>query len=116
MPTNDRFIDNSVSNITGTYISGNAQVSNVTTVVYKSEPTIDWSLLQKEFDSAISEMDKNKQQIFVQEYDELGQAINERDESKLKRIASKLGKYGITLLQDLSANVLSGILLKMIGC
>ena len=115
MPANKKFVDRSIHNITGNVITGHAQVGSVTTIVHQSKNSIDWEKMLCEYHAAIERMNQEQYKIFAAGFASLEQALKQKDEAKSKQCASRLGEYGISVLKDCSADILSGFLMKLIG-
>lgn len=115
MSKNERFVDSSIHHISGVVITGNATVGNVNNVVMEYDRSINWELLLQQLNEAMAHMSSEQCKIFAESFDELRDALTKKDKSKLRQCAEFLGKFGIDFLQNCSANVLAGVLLKLIG-
>lgn len=114
MSKNEKFVDNSVHHISGTVITGNAVVGNVNNTIMEYDTSINWELLLQQLNEAITNMGNEQYKIFEEGFDELRDALTEKNKSKLQKCAEHLGQFGIGFLQSCSANVLAGVLLKLI--
>lgn len=105
--------DRSIHHVNGNVITGSfvgTVTSNVNTFPVLREK--DWVTLQAEYNEAIAKIEGEQTRSM---YKGLGEAIEEKDESKLRKAAKAIGKFGIDLLTASTKSVLSRVLLEAIG-
>lgn len=114
MPENEKYVDNSIHNVTGNVITGHAHVREAITVIYQAKSNIEWEMMLNEYRCAIERMSQEQYKVFSAGFSSLEEALKQKDESKLKQCANRLGEFGIGLLQGCSANMLADSLMNMI--
>lgn len=110
---NNDTADQSIHHVSGNVITGSfvgTVTSNVNTFSVLREQ--DWVTLHAEYNEAIAKLEGEKARRM---YKELGEAIAEKNESKLQKAAKAIGKFGIDLLTASTKSVLSRVLLEAIG-
>ena len=107
--------DFSIHHINGTVVAGGGHIDNATTIVYDNAPSIEWDVIIYEYQNAMKRIRDEEYRIFSEQYEKLGMALKAKNEHKLKDVAMSIGRVGINILIDASANVLAGILLGYIG-
>ena len=110
---NERYTDNSIHHVNGIIVNDRSIVKEIKVIQPGGKSSsYDWKKMQEEFESSLAKIgDINVKAQYV----ELGTALREKNESKLIVCAKKLGEFGIGLLTSFGANVLSEILLKILG-
>ena len=115
MSRNQEMNDCSIHHISGTVVAGRGHIDNAITIIYNNTSNIEWDVISSEYKNAMKRIGGEEYRIFSKEYKKLETALKTRDEHKLKKVAINIGRTGINILKDASANVLAGILLGYIG-
>lgn len=115
MSRNQEMNDYSIHHINGTVVAGEGHIDNAITIVYDNTPKLQWDVITSEYQNAMKRIRGEEYRIFSEQYEKLGMALRAKNEHRLKDVARSIGKVGINILNDASANVLAGILLGYIG-
>lgn len=110
---NTTYQDNSVHKSKGTIVTG-GNSGTITIIKGKTDKSSksSWSQMEDEIQMVLKKIKKTQNEVFKSEFLNAKEAINQRDESKLKSVAKAIGRVGIDILAGLSANVLADFLTR----
>ena len=110
---NTTYQDNSVHESEGIILTG-GNSGKITIIQGKADKSskFSWSKMEDEIQMVLNKIENTQNEVFKSEFLNAKEAINQRDESKLKNVAKAIGRIGIDILAGLSANVLADFLTK----